>query len=54
MNPMSANPNFPTFVVNLERGPIFLSMRLIWDPSGGIMHKWSQVIVSRTLGRNHG
>ena len=54
MNPTSANPNFPTFVVYVEWGSICLPLRPIGDPSCGIMHKWSQVIVFRTVGRIHG
>ena len=54
MNPTSANFNFPTFVVYVERGSICLFMRPIKDPSGGIMRKWSQAIVFRTVGQING
>ena len=53
MNPTSANLNFPTFVVYVKRGSVSLSMRLIGDPSGVIMHKGSQVMGLRTVGGIH-
>ena len=44
----------PIFMGHVDMGGEGNSMRLIGDPSGGIVRKWSQSFVYGTMGGDHG